>query len=655
MSYDDDDDDVESDCDVLYRATASRRTLSAAGETSKPSPPKRVRDSDGGRHANESLLMSPELVRSRRERWREMLGQVAVTRVRAFGTCSCARSTSARDVCARWGGLRAHPVLATVTHDDDSEAWRREVLTCVGCYEFLTNGEWLRGEDGTFEQCVLCGHGDDSTIAFVCEKSGCGKVVCEPCVIATDGEERALFLKKNEDALFLCYECDLTRFRARLKEINEQTRVGVVTCVGIRSVRGVGNANMNQYLIQRAECAESGVARTTMRWIDDDPDFMDMECAKAIRNYVLMRTTWSERGGPVKTHQIIIPSVGFPSLTVTEFVHCFPMQSGELCNFGLSVYENVFSEGEITEFERNVFDLAVRARNGDFGGNPFIVQSPTAGRTKIFFGYAYEKGGASNAGKQRLVRGVPSVEDPRAAAMMRMSDALILRGVLPSGFSVDQIVVNVYDNARSYLLAHKDACHLFDKGIYSVRLFNPRIVDFAPDGYMRMNTDRGVVRVLQSRGSVTAMTGFAKESVQHCVPPMTHIPDCEYFSASVMFRMANRKAIKRAVEPPKAAIPAPRVMELPSSSKAAYPAPSNEEFAELRDVEVPAASVETAVIERAVEPPKAAIPAPRVMEFPSSSKAAYPTPSNEEFAELRDVEFPAASVETTVVEATPVE
>jgi len=128
-----------------------------------------------------------------------------------------------------------------------------------------------------------------------------------------------------------------------------------------------------------------------------------------------------------------------------------------------------------------------------------------------------------------------------------MADLLSCRGVLPHDFSVDQIVVNVYTSASSYLLAHKDACHLFDDGIYSVRLFNPRILAFAPSKHMRMNTDRGVVRALQSRGSVTAMTDFAKEEIQHCVPPMQIENRRDYFSASVVFRMANKRAIKSAL------------------------------------------------------------------------------------------------------------
>jgi hypothetical protein len=532
----DDDDDARA-----VRAVVKRRLHDAAPSSKERASRKKSTSSE----SDGFVMMNSASLKTRMESWRAAKAACGVPRRIKFGTCVNAYSRTASAVCERWGVLKSHPVICMVSDGGNDDVIDDDVGTCPRCYHFLSNGEWARDVDGTQFQCTLCGHGDEHTMAFLCETKGCDKIVCEPCVEAIEGQSQSYFYKKNADAAFVCYACDVARLLAQLKQRKEQPIISALACIGQRRNK---NTNMNQYLIQKSECGESGVAKISQLWVDDDANYLTEEQSAAIYDWVLQKNKWTERGGPVKTQVVVSTHAAMNAVSVTEFMHCFPTYTGEMCSFGLTIYENVFTYNELAEFEREIYELAMEARSGKYGGEPFIANAgATTGRVKIFFGYAYEKAKPGQVMKQRLIRTVPGLDDPRATILCRMADLLSCRGVLPDDFTVDQIVVNVYMNASSFLLAHKDACHLFDDGIYSVRLFNPRILAFAPDKHMRMNTDRGVVRALQSRGSVTAMTEFAKEDIQHCVPPVPSVSR-EYFSASVMFRMANKNAIKRAVK-----------------------------------------------------------------------------------------------------------
>jgi len=540
--------DESDDDDARAVKAVVRRRLDIFDAT--PEPKKRAaRQKSSSGESERMVMMDVASVRHSQSSWRAAKAVCGVpTRISTFGTCVNARSTSASALCERWGALTSHPVLGVsrdALNNDDADI-DDDVPTCSSCHDFLTSCVWARDDEGTEVQCTVCGHGDERTMAFICETSthACGKIVCEPCVKAIEGETQLFFYKKNRDAVFVCYACDAARLHARLRERREQPIASALTCIGRRRNE---STNVTQFLIQKSECGESGVAKISQLWVDDDANYLTEEQSGALQDWLLQRSKWVERGGPVKMQVVASPPGVLSNAIVTEFMHVYPTYYDEMCSFGLTIYENIFSNSELAEFERDIFELATDARNGNYGGEPFVANAGTAGRIKIFFGYAYEKAKPGKVEQQRLIGTVPGLDDPRATILCRMADLLSCRGVLPPDFSVDQIVVNVYTSAKSYLLAHRDACHLFDGGIFSVRLFNPRILAFAPSKHMRMNTDRGVVRALQSRGSVTAMTDFAKEEIQHCVPPM-HIENRrDYFSASVVFRMANKRAIKNAL------------------------------------------------------------------------------------------------------------
>ena len=252
-------------------------------------------------------------------------------------------------------------------------------------------------------------------------------------------------------------------------------------------------------------------------WFNEETDRLDNQTRRAIQDYTLRRLARAHRGGAVKSQTLHLNDADSPRI-VTEYVHASPLPAnGDAVALGVEVHENVLTPAEIDAAEESISRLAQRALRDEWK-EPFVVNSSRgAGRLKIFFGFAYERV-RQDSQIRRLICDVPSIYDELAEPLHDLACKLQARGLFPSGFIPNQYVLNVYERASSYLLAHKDASHLFDGPIFTVRLFRPRVLAFAPDGHMCMNLDRGVVNVPQSIGSVTKMSGFAKESLQHCVP-----------------------------------------------------------------------------------------------------------------------------------------
>ena len=271
---------------------------------------------------------------------------------------------------------------------------------------------------------------------------------------------------------------------------------------------------------------------------------MDTEMQQAITDYTQLRMQWKHRGGTIKAEKVL--TKGW--LNTYEYVHANGRPTdGDIIPFGVNVMEGALTDDEIHEAERGILELTRKALQGDLGGDPFVTKAGTTSRIKLFFGFAYEKRSDSRNKPQRLIKNVPGIDDPLAAPLHKLAKTLQKRGVFAPDFVPNQYVLNIYGRAGAYLMAHKDALHLFEGPIYGVRLFNPRILSFAPDGHMRINVDRGMIDVMQSVGSVTSMDGFAKEDVQHSIPRLSGV-DPDYFSCSVIFRMAKRDAVRSAIE-----------------------------------------------------------------------------------------------------------
>ena len=463
------------------------------------------------------------------------------TRVRC-GWCACAASLGG---CEKYAALAPHPTRALGECLD----------VCAPCHTFLSTGSWGRDETtGQFLQCQLCGQGGEERVAYLCDACSVN-VLCVQCAPIL-GAEKHEALKRNPDETFVCLACDSTPIKywrdpkSRASPCGQPRVIqidGKPSTKSIRTVSVVGRRQQpgqgNEFLCQVTTCCGRSECQVESEWVSESA-LMDTEMQQAITDYTQLRMQWKHRGGTIKAEKVL--TKGW--LNTYEYVHANGRPTdGDIIPFGVNVMEGALTDDEIHEAERGILELTRKALQGDLGGDPFVTKAGTTSRIKLFFGFAYEKRSDSRNKPQRLIKNVPGIDDPLAAPLHKLAKTLQKRGVFAPDFVPNQYVLNIYGRAGAYLMAHKDALHLFEGPIYGVRLFNPRILSFAPDGHMRINVDRGMIDVMQSVGSVTSMDGFAKEDVQHSIPRLSGV-DPDYFSCSVIFRMAKRDAVRSAIE-----------------------------------------------------------------------------------------------------------
>lgn len=170
--------------------------------------------------------------------------------------------------------------------------------------------------------------------------------------------------------------------------------------------------------------------------------------------------------------------------------------------------------------------------------------TPALKRSKFFFGFAYVD--YQYGGKPELVDDV----DPIPSWVRELEQRLVERNIMPPDF-VEQTVVNMYHEAGSGLGVHQGKFHsrihdhndylfidsrdLFERPIYSLRLFSDSVLSFGCKGLGMVLRKQAVPLY---RGAITIMEHYAANKTKHCVRPA----DIHRKSSSVLMRKIQPKA-----------------------------------------------------------------------------------------------------------------
>ena len=130
----------------------------------------------------------------------------------------------------------------------------------------------------------------------------------------------------------------------------------------------------------------------------------------------------------------------------------------------------------------------------------------------------------------QLVDNVDPIPDWARTVVAKLED----KAISPREF-VEQVVINVYHDQGSGLGVHQDPKELFNRPIYSIRLFSDSVLSFGCRGL-------GMVLRKQAiplpRGAITVMEGYAANKAKHCVRPS----DTHSKSASLLLRSIHAGA-----------------------------------------------------------------------------------------------------------------
>lgn len=195
--------------------------------------------------------------------------------------------------------------------------------------------------------------------------------------------------------------------------------------------------------------------------------------------------------------------------------------------FGVKQYINVFDQAFL-KFLENQIDETVRL--GSAGGfKPHSYNcTPALKRSKFFFGFAYVD--YQYGSKPELVDDVEDIP----AWIHQLEDRLVDKGVMPKDF-LEQAVVNMYHEQGSGLGVHTDSWELFERPIYSLRLFSDSVLSFGCKGLGMVLRKQAVPLY---RGAVTIMENYAANKTKHCIRPA----DIHCKSSSLLLRKIRPRA-----------------------------------------------------------------------------------------------------------------
>jgi len=171
--------------------------------------------------------------------------------------------------------------------------------------------------------------------------------------------------------------------------------------------------------------------------------------------------------------------------------------------FRITQYQNVFSEHDLKQIEHGT-DTLFRS---SYASNTLDV-SAVCKRKKIFLGYRYSYGNRDADSK------VYDDVEPIEAFPFVQHLVSKLKRCGPTGFSPNQVVINLYEEEGARLGCHVDSKRLFCRPIISLRLFSAATLVFGVQGIGIQETAIST-KVSQDRGEITVMDGFAANCFNH--------------------------------------------------------------------------------------------------------------------------------------------
>ncbi|CAF98154.1 unnamed protein product, partial [Tetraodon nigroviridis] len=178
---------------------------------------------------------------------------------------------------------------------------------------------------------------------------------------------------------------------------------------------------------------------------------------------------------------------------------------------------SVFTPEQCAAIEEKIDDVVAQAEAGLYREHT-VDRAPL--RNKYFFGEGYTYGSQlekRGPGQERLYRKGEVDEIPSWVHELVIKP-LVSSGVIPEGF-VNSAVINDYQPGGC-IVSHVDPLHIFARPIVSVSFFSDSALCFGCRFQFKpIRVSEPVFVLPVRRGSVTVLSGYAADSITHCIRP----------------------------------------------------------------------------------------------------------------------------------------
>ncbi len=435
---------------------------------------------------------------------------------RACSSCSLPRSESEEGRRLALRSRAALPRAAAIRSGCEQKQEGDALTTKVADNEDDDEEEDLDVEvDYSESRCMVCHSGRDASLMLLCD--ACDEGVHVYCSRAPLSGALADHIEGSRTR-WLCADCTPPAVVAGLPTHVDLTQIVEVRFARHEAGQGVASAELEFVLSNGARVSESALSDTQRLAFFRGDGLRRLVAARARDGLHLQRSeaaremagkTWLER------------SFAF----------------GNGTPFGVVQFEGLFSDEELNLIEREV-----RWRLDTEGLSALdacsVDVSLVKRRIKVFLGYRYSYGKKAKSREPQLFDDVNTMDEGLPSSLPLIVRRLEERGLVEPGF-FNQAVINGYYPGAS-LGVHCDDPALFERPIWSLRLFAPCVLSFGCAGIGMVETEAFAPFPL-ARGCVTRMAGIAANNSKHCV----RAQDVTDFTVSIILRKVRLEKLVR--------------------------------------------------------------------------------------------------------------